>query len=142
MKNFIKEVIPKGGIFQAKHNEDLLEYIENIIEYLPWHLRSAFPLGLLLFEFGPFIFFFRFQRFSNLCNSNRKKYILSWAQSSFRLRQDLFKSLRALSLMAYFEQVEVKKLYNYMPQNYVEELGIQRLVKYENEIRRIQRTTS
>ena len=100
-------VMPRDDKFKPDLVDYSVEFIDRYVGYFPVHLRLAFPMGLLLLEFGPIIFQRRFTRFSKLPLDERAKHVEMWVESNMAARRDLIKGVKALVLVAFYSHPQV-----------------------------------
>jgi hypothetical protein len=106
-------VMPRGPDFQLDLHDHALDFIDQYVGYFPPHLKYAFPLGLLLLEFGPVIYMRRLRRFSRMSLEDRERYVASWAESSSAARRDLIKGVKALIMVAFYSHPLVMEYIGY-----------------------------
>jgi hypothetical protein len=142
MAALIEVIMPRGGPFDLEVQDEMMSYVEEMLPYLPPLIRSAFPYGLLLLEYGTLPLAAKARSFSKLPLDQRERYIEGWMESRLFLRREMIKGIKALAVLAYFEHPEVKRRLGFMPPEYVEEVGEKRLEHYGKAIERIQKATS
>lgn len=138
MSALIEVVMPRGGIYHHDLRAEMLAYVEDSLVFLPPDLRTLFPVGLLLLEYGTLPLMGSLTPFSRMTLEHREHYIEGWVNSRIGLRRDLIKGVKALAVMAYFEHPAVKEQLGFMSDEWVTSKGNERLERYGDEIARIE----
>jgi hypothetical protein len=81
-----------------------IETIDTSLLYLDADVRQQLHWALLLFEYGPILFDFRFSRFTGLDPSQRDAHLRGWEESRFLTRRLAFRAVKNLSLLGYYSQ--------------------------------------
>jgi hypothetical protein len=76
-------------------------------------VSGVLPLALLLVEWSPLLFDFRFARFTSLGADEQDASLRSWATSRLTLRRTAFLGLRNLCFLGWYSQPEVFRLIDY-----------------------------
>lgn len=75
--------------------------IESLLGVLPKDVRRDFGIGLLLFEWGPWVVGFHFARFSKLSDEAAHAYCAQW-QSGNVVQRGVFGALKQIIYMSYW----------------------------------------
>jgi hypothetical protein len=76
-------------------------------------LTADLPLALRLFEWGPFVFDWTFERFTRMSDAGRDASLRAWMTSRLAIRQQAFLALRNLCLLGFYSQPETWRLIGY-----------------------------
>ena len=76
-------------------------------------LAGPLPLLIRAFDLGPFLFDFRFSRFTGLSDAEKDESIAGWMTSRIHLRRVAFLALRNLCFFGYYSQDEIWPLIGY-----------------------------
>src|SRR6185436_5142059 len=79
-----------------------VEFADRLVFEMPRVLQLAFPLGLLLLEWGAHLMLPSLRGFSALDLARRERYVRMWVRSPFALFRDLIKGVKGLCLMAFY----------------------------------------
>lgn len=107
LRALIEVVKPAREGFDLPLEDFMVESMDEFYSYFPFHMKVGFPLGLLLLEYGTFIFMGRPSRFSRMSMKDREEYVRGWVNSGMALRRDLIKGVKGICLMAYYSHPEV-----------------------------------
>ena len=81
-----------------------LQVIDGALLQLPAETVQQLHYALLLFEYGPPIFDFRFSTFTSLSDAAKDTSLAGWERSRFMIRQLAFRALKNLSMLGYYSQ--------------------------------------
>ena len=98
----IEVVMPRSKEFNPNLQEYIADYIDKYVGYFPIHMKLGFPLGLILLEFGGYIFTQQFKRFTAMTMSERDTYIKNWANSKIQIRRELIRGVKGLVMVAFY----------------------------------------
>lgn len=102
VRELIEVVKPRKPDFDLPVEDEMLEFLDTYYSYFPFHMKLLFPMGLILLEYGTFIFKGWSRPFSKLSMGEKEAYIHSWVNSSLMLRRDLIKGVKGICLTAYY----------------------------------------
>ena len=125
-------VVPPGPIDVSL--EGVVDFIDDMVGYMPRLLRVAFPLGLWLLEHGTRLFGFSVRRFSSLTPDARARYVDRWIHAGWVMRRDLIKGVKGLALLAYYSDPRVGELLGFFPDEHVRLVSAERLRRYGSEL--------
>lgn len=111
-------------------HERMVSFVEGFLPFMPPLLARLFPVGLWLFQWGTLLFFVAPVPFSMLRPDAQRRYVLRWQRSGLAVRRQLIKGLKALILMGYYEQPEVRAHVGYAPEAFMRPLIQQRAERY------------
>jgi len=107
IRALVEVVKPRKPGFDLPVEDEIVDFADLFVGYMPWHLKTAFPLGIYLLEYGTLIFHGTLRPFSRLSLEERERYVKGWVDSKISLRRDFIKGMRALCLPAYYSIPEV-----------------------------------
>ena len=107
VRALIEVVKPRKPEFDLPLEDEMLDFVDLFVGYMPWHLKLGFPLGIYLLEYATFIFQRTLQPFSRLPLEERDRYVLGWVDSKISLRRDLIKGMKALCVSSFYSNPEV-----------------------------------
>ncbi len=107
LRALIEVVKPRKPEFDPPVEDHMLEFLDEFYSYFPFHLKIAFPLGLVLLEYATIIFAGSLKPFSAMDLEKRDKYVSGWVNSSLMLRRDLIKGVKGVCLTAYYAHPDV-----------------------------------
>lgn len=113
LSSMAEVVMPHGDSLKLDLTDYSVDFIDKYVGYFPTHLRLAFPLGLLLLEFGPMIYMRKPSRFSKMNFLDREGYIQSWIDSKSSSRRDLIKGVKGLVMVAFYSHPRVMEHIDY-----------------------------
>lgn len=113
VRALIEVIKPRRAGFDLPLEDEMLEFLDKFYAFFPFHMKIGFPAGLLLLEYGTFIFAFKLRPFSKLSLEERTKYVWGWMESRIGLRRDLIKGVKGVCLTAFYSQPAVMKHINY-----------------------------
>lgn len=113
LRTLIEVVKPRKPGFDLPAEDFMLDFLDNFYSYFPFHLKLGFPIGLMLLEYGTFIFHGSARTFSGLSAESREKYVQGWINSRLGVRRDLIKGVKGVCLTAYYSHPEVMKHIGY-----------------------------
>jgi hypothetical protein len=76
-------------------------------------LTTDLPLALRLFEWGPFLFDWTFQRFTRMSDAGCDASLRAWMTSRLAIRRQAFQAVRNLCLLGFYSQPEAWRLVGY-----------------------------
>jgi len=82
------------------------DFVRSELADLPWSMRALFMAGMLFFRF--FVIITRFSGFSRLSAEKRRTTVEAWAWGRFYIARQLFRVVRSLALLAFYEIPAVK----------------------------------
>jgi len=107
IRALIEVVKPRKPDFDLPLEDEILDFADLFVGYMPWLMKTAFPLGIYLLEYGTLIFQGTIQPFSRLPLSERERYVQGWVDSKIGLRRDLIKGMKTLGLSCYYSHPQV-----------------------------------
>lgn len=132
---FLDAMRPKGEPMDATVDTDgLLVAFEDFFRYIEPKMQVAFPLLLDLLEYSTFPLAGRSRTFSRLSRREQEAFLRDWQESPLAVRRDLFKAMKALFCVVYYDHAGVQKAIGYEHQSYAEELRRQRYERFGAEI--------
>lgn len=118
----VRAVLPT----RPKPTEDLIrrvvDEVEVSISYLPPSAGIPFAAGLAALEWLAVLQAPGCSRFSRLDPDRATLYLHRWGGSLLSLQRDFFKAVKAMVMIAYYEQPEIMAHLDYDPQGFIEEL--------------------
>ena len=81
-----------------------LATMDGYVAGLPAHLRGQLRVAIRIFQWCPAIFIAKPRLFTGLSTADQATYIRTWAESRFRMRRRVFRALRDLALLGYYNQ--------------------------------------
>lgn len=126
------DVLIPRGVDVPNRDQRLIAFVEGFLPYMPPILAKLFPLGLWLFQWGTVLFGASLLPFSMLKPEAQRRYVFSWQKSGWPLRRQLIKGLKALVMMGYYEQPEVRQALGYEPDAYTKPLIAERAQRYRD----------
>lgn len=130
----VETIMPRNEKLDFDIADQVVNYVDRFLTYLPSFLGYLLPAGIYMMEFGAIFFSGRFRRFSTLTPDERRLYIDSWVNSRFSLRRDMIKGLKALIMMGYFDHPDTQKAVGYEHQPHVDRMRKYRQEKYGGEL--------
>lgn len=127
-------VLPRNATLNVDCDEEIVNYVDNYVMYLPPLFRLAFPLGVWLFELAAILWSGRFVPYTFLTLDRKQAYLAGWSHSKYWWRRDLLKGIKGLMMMGYFEHPEVMKKIQYDQGEQVATVKARRLATYAQEI--------
>jgi len=106
LRKALETLRPRGGGFDHDNDQMVLDAMLSFLPYLPAPTRLAFPLGLAWLEYGPVLSGFGRVRFTRMKGDEAERYLRVWEMSAGP-RAALFQGVRALALIAFYQQVDV-----------------------------------
>jgi len=131
----VRTLIPRNAKINFPLEDDMQDFVDGYMDHFPSFLKFLFPLGLYFLEFGTWVFFFSWRRFSRLPAPDRERYIAGWAGSRFFLKRELIKGVRGLALLAFYSDPQVCEAIGYRHQEWIEFAKKRRLESYAEDIR-------
>jgi hypothetical protein len=107
IRALVEVVKPRKPDFDLPVEDEIVAFADLFVGYMPWHLKTAFPLGISLLEYGTLIFQGTLRPFSRLLLAERERYVQGWVDSKISLRRDLIKGMKTLGLSCYYADPEV-----------------------------------
>ncbi|GEM_PF-1191513 len=98
---------PRKAEFNLPLEDQMLEFLDDFVRYFPVHMKILFPLGLLLLEYGTFIFAGKLKPFSRLSLEERDRYVRGWVESRIPIRRDLIKGVKGLCVASFYSDHQV-----------------------------------
>ncbi len=106
-KALIEVVKPRSETFNPPIEEEMLNTVDDFVNYFPVHMKYLFPLGLLLMQYGTWIFHGTIKTFTSLPLEERDRYVSGWVTSRISIRRDLIKGVKALCMTSFYSNPEV-----------------------------------
>lgn len=106
LRKALETVRPRGSGFDHDNDGVVLDAMLSFLPYLPTPTRLAFPLGLVWLEYGPILSGFGRIRFTRMKGDEAERYLRVW-ETSKGPRAALFQGVRALALIAFYQQADV-----------------------------------
>lgn len=101
--------------------ETIIHQMTRMVHEFPVFFRWGYCLGLMLFEWLPFLFGFGSTRFSKLSIVAQNQYTASWAHSRWVPLREFFKAIKGLIFMIYFSDPRVWAYIGYDPKPHMAE---------------------
>jgi hypothetical protein len=108
LQHAVAVIRPRGGPFDADIDGDVIRACLGFLDYLPTPTRLAFPLGLRLLEYGPFLFREGLQRFSSMDDATAARYLHHWERAGGAPSM-LYQGVRALVLVCFYQHPQILK---------------------------------
>lgn len=132
LRSMAEVLLPRNETLHVECEDEIVNYIDNYVLYLPPLFKFAFPLGVWAFQIAAI--FLCGMPFTWLSRERKDKYLEGWARSMLWWRRDLLKGIKGLMMMGFFEHPEVMRLINYDQAGHVAQVKSRRLASYANEI--------
>jgi hypothetical protein len=113
VRALIEVIKPRKPGFDLPLEDEMITFLDQFYAFFPFHMKLGFPMGLLLLEYGTFIFALKLRPFSKLSMTERKKYVEGWMNSRLGLRRDLIKGVKGVCLTAFYSQPAVMEHIGY-----------------------------
>jgi hypothetical protein len=97
----------------------VIRYVDDFVPHLPKMMRTFFPLGLLLIQWGTLLTLSALKPFTLLGSKARDKYLKQWGESPFPLFRALWQGVRGLILSGYYSMPAVYRKIGYTPDEHV-----------------------
>ncbi len=127
-------ILPRNERIQVDCVDDLVNFVDNFVRYLPPMLRMGFPIGIWLFQFLAVVWSGRPVPYTWLSAERKDRYMRNWVYSKLWWKRDMLKGLKGVMLMGFYQHPEVMKSLNYDPVSHVEAVKARRLASYAEEI--------
>lgn len=103
------------------HDRDgqLIARMTLILREFPRLQRLGFVLGILFFDYTPFLFGYGMRRFVHLTAAVRQDYVQRWLICKNNVLREVFKGIRGLVLVCYFSHTDIWKHIGYDPFGHV-----------------------
>ncbi len=117
--------------------EEIVDFVDDWVRYLPRLLRVLFPIGLMLLELGAIVL-----RplpplpLSLMPPARRRRYVESWSHARSPIRRDLIKAIRGLCLFAYYSDPRVATTLGFKIDEHVALVSQERLTRHGHDLRR------
>ena len=95
---------PHGREVSTPDDSPTVTCIDAFVARLPLNLQAQLRRGLRLFQWCPILFIGKPRPFTQLSPHDAETYIRSWAESRFGLRRRLFRGLRDVTFLGYYNQ--------------------------------------
>lgn len=123
LRSLIDVMAPRDPeLWTAELRDRVLTQAIDSVNFLPQAARLPFRAGFWALEWGGLIMAPRPGRLSRLRGRARRVYVERWEDAALSPMRDFLKALKAVIMMAYYEQPEVMDLLGYHPQRYVDDL--------------------
>lgn len=111
----IMERMVDTGCVDAPQVRDIgaVASVDALCASLDPELAGPLPLLIRAFDLGPFLFDFRFSRFTGLSDAEKDESIAGWMTSRIHLRRVAFLALRNLCFFGYYSRDEIWPLIGY-----------------------------
>lgn len=119
----IEVVKPRKPGVNIPAEDFMLNFLDNFYSYFPVHMRIGFPLGLMLLEYGTFIFAGIPKPFSSLSMEKREKYVKGWINSRLGIRRDLIKGVKGVCLTAFYSHPDAMAQIGYNLDEHLERVN-------------------
>lgn len=106
LRKLMEVIKPRKPGFDLPIEDKLVDMVDGFYGYFPLHLKIGFPLGLLLLEYGTYIFNGLRKPFTKLDAAQAEQYIKSWINSKMLIRRDLIKGVKGIALTMFYSQPE------------------------------------
>jgi hypothetical protein len=110
--------------------ERVVDFVDDMVRYMPRLLRVLFPVGLLLLEYGTFVLLPSLRRFSGLDVAHRERYVRGWVHARMMLRRDLIKGVKGICLFAFYSDPRVMAHLGYRPSEFADVVATDRLLRH------------
>jgi len=106
IRALVEVVKPRKPGFDLPLEDDIVDFADLFVGYMPWIMKTAFPFGIYLLEYGTLIFHGTLRPFTRLSLPERDRYVQGWVDSKISLRRDLIKGMKTLGLTYYYATPE------------------------------------
>jgi hypothetical protein len=131
----LAEVVkPIGPGIPEVSTDELVDFADDLVRYMPRLLRLAFPIGLLLLELGAFVLGPSLVPFSAMRPARRLRYLQSWIDARWRLRRDLIKAVKGVVLLKFYSDRRVAAELGYRPDEHVALVQAERLHRHAHQL--------
>ena len=134
LRNMARVLLPRNERLNVGHEEEIVNFVDSFVLYLPPLLRLGFPLGVWAFQLASIILSGRFVPYTWLSPERQEAYMAGWTHSNLWWRRDLIKGVKALMMLGFYEIPEVQKFLNYDQAGHVNMVKARRLASYAHEI--------
>jgi hypothetical protein len=128
-------VIPRGQGAPEVSIDELVDFMDDWVGYMPRLLRTVFPVGLMMLELGAFLLGPSLVPFSFMSEERRARYVDGWVHARWSLRRDLIKGVKGLALFGWYSDPAVAKYLGYQVDEHVQLVAAERLKRYGHELR-------
>ena len=97
----------------------VVRHVDSFVTYMPYQMRTLFPLGLLLMQWGTIATLTALKPFTLMRGGRRDAYLSAWASSPFALFRALAGGLRGLILSGYYSMPSVYGAIGYTPDEHL-----------------------
>ena len=117
----MNQFVPPGSSLDVKGMDQVLVHdcARLVHEFSPL-TRFFFIFALRFFEWSPLLHGFGFTRFSHLSLVHQEKYLRTWENSRFEIKQNVYKAFRGLVFLIFFSQTKVWEYIGYNPRAHVD----------------------
>jgi hypothetical protein len=102
-------------------DDQLITRMTLILREFPRLQRLGFVLGILFFDYAPFLFGCGARRFVNLPPTVQQDYVQRWLDCRSSVLRETCKGIRGLVLVCYFSHTDIWKYIGYDPVGHVHE---------------------
>jgi hypothetical protein len=106
LRAVVAVIRPPDFVLDAEVDSAVLRTALSFVPYLPAPMRLGLPIGLVMIEYGPLAFGEGPRRFSTMDGARGARYLRRW-EHTFGPLALLFKGLRALVLLSFYQQPQV-----------------------------------
>lgn len=115
LRRMVALILPRNERMQVPVVDEMVNFVENYLRYLPPLLRMGFPIGILLFQLGGIIWGGRLVPFTWLSEQRQETYLRGWVYSRFWWKRDLLKGVKGLVLLGFYQHPAVMQCIGYDP---------------------------
>ncbi len=131
-------LLPRNEKLRVECTDDLVNFVDNFVRYLPPLLKLGFPIGVWIFQFAAILWSGLPLPFTMLSRERQERYMAGWTESRFWWKRDMMKGLKGVVLMGFYQHPEVMRHIHYDPVSHVQTIQARRLATYGDDIRRRQ----
>lgn len=111
--------LPDEGRTES-NKQYVVRFVDGYMPHLPVLFRRAFPLGLLLLQWGTIITLTAVRPFTLMSKRVRQRYLHKWSKSRVPLFRALLQGVRGLVMSGYYSLPSVHKEVGYAPKTYID----------------------
>lgn len=118
-------MLPPGGILKLSVREaQVVQFVDYFLSHFPPLARNLIGIFFYIVEIAPFLFIFKFKRFTQLQIKDKTRYLMVWENNRFYWIRMGFTLLKMMISFGYCSHPEVKKRMGYFePCNDIKKLA-------------------
>jgi hypothetical protein len=127
-------VVPTGPGAPTVPTDQIVDFIDDWVRFMPRLFKLLFPVGLLLLELGAFVMGPSLVPFTLMSPARRARYIDGWVKARWRLQRDLIKAVKGLVLMAWYSDPRVGAYLGYTVEEHAQLVSARRLKRHGHDL--------